>query len=95
MVIFQQKKSIDVVYPTRAASVEKYSRRYRGNFAAKVKKFLLKTVETKSYDIADESVLLYHNLGLNTGVPPAIAIDPCALSFAFNPWTVIAKGTKK
>lgn len=58
----------------------------RRSFQSRVKRVLLKTAETKYFDIADENVELYHNSG-------AGALSYASISQLANPWADIVKGT--
>ena len=69
----------------------KYSR-IRRNFAAKVKKVIMKTAETKYYDIGLENAQLYHNLGYGDLLPPTTITSVPEL---FDPWSKILKGTNR
>lgn len=62
----------------------------RRTFQSRVRKAILKTAETKYYDISTENRQLYHNLGGN-GVN--IPLAPTSLTPWFNPWLNIQKGT--
>jgi len=67
--------------------------RTRGNsFQRKVKKVLLKTAETKYYDIGIENEQLYHNCGSFELLFPAYII---AVDAWFNPWLEILKGISR
>lgn len=69
----------------------KFSRRRgRASFQSRVKKVIMKTAETKYYDIGIENVNLEHNTG------PTELLFPGYLRSIpqwFNPWSVIQKGT--
>lgn len=70
----------------------KYSRRRKATFQSRVKKVLMKTAETKYYDIGFENEQLYHNCGtLQLLFPGYIR----SISQWFNPWSVIQKGTNR
>jgi hypothetical protein len=81
------------------AKYQKWKKRARGsygqkdylNFQARLKKALMKTAETKMYQIANEDKQLYHNIGFNSGTAlvPAVGSSP---DF-FNVWADIQKGT--
>jgi len=79
-------------YSSRRKSYRKSRRgkygRKRGarSFQSRVKKAVLKTAETKFYDIADENVQLYHDRGTASG-------GTSSLTLLFNPWADIIKGT--
>lgn len=71
----------------------KYARRTgQGNFQSRVKKAVLRTAETKYYDVAEENVNLYHNIGYSSTLPVAGA-NPGSMSQFFNPWSDIPQGT--
>jgi len=63
------------------------------SFSARVKKVLMKNVETKYLDKALENHQLYHNLGSNFGGLVPLSIT--AIPQFFNPWAFIAKGTDR
>jgi len=67
--------------------------RTRGNsFQKRVKKVLLKTAETKYYDIGVENEQLYHNSGSFELLFPGYII---AVDAWFNPWLEILKGISR
>lgn len=71
----------------------KYSRKIRPSFAARVKKVLRKTAETKYYDIGVENQQLWHNLGFGpVGIPPTTV---SSIPLLFNPWKNIPQGTSR
>lgn len=70
----------------------KYSRKGRRSFQSRVKKVLMKTSETKYYDIGFENEQLYHNCGTFQLLFPGYIR---AISQWFNPWSVIQKGTNR
>lgn len=65
----------------------------RKSFAAKVKKVMMKNVETKYFDKALEDHELYHNLGSNIG--GLVPLTVTSIPQFFNPWAFIAKGTER
>jgi hypothetical protein len=65
----------------------KYAR--KGNFAARVKRVLMKNAETKYYDIGAENLQLYHDMGWGPG--PATTQN----AIRFNPWSHIINGATK
>lgn len=71
----------------------KYARR-RGarSFQAKVKKAVLKTAETKFFDIGIENVELYHNCGEFITLFPGYVTS---IVDWFDPWAKILKGTSR
>lgn len=68
----------------------KYARTRK--FQTRVKRALLKTAETKYYDIAGENFQLYHNNGYSSVVPPLGNTIPYSISTLFNPWADINQG---
>jgi len=68
----------------------KYSR--KTSFQSRVKKVLLKTAETKYYDIGVQNVELYHNCGEFITLFPGFET---AIVNWFNPWAKITKGTDR
>jgi hypothetical protein len=71
----------------------RYSRKGRRTFQTRVKRVLLKTAETKYFNIAEENVNLYHYVGYSVGVP--IVSTPGSLTQFFNQWADIQKGTER
>jgi len=70
----------------------KYARKARTqSFQMRVRRVVMKTAETKYYDIADENVQLYHNNCTNSVLLSNIA----GLSTLYNPWADISKGTDR
>lgn len=69
----------------------KYGRR-RGarTFQSRVKRAVMRTAETKFYDIGLENAQLYHNLGYGGLLPPTTVTSIPEL---FDPWSNILKGT--
>lgn len=66
--------------------------RARPNLKALIKKVLMKTSETKYFDIVTENRQLYHNLGGNgTSIPLSVT----SLTPWFNPWANIAEGSRR
>lgn len=65
----------------------------RKSFAAKVKKVMMKNVETKYFDKAVENHQLYHNLGSNIG--GLVPLTVTSIPQFFNPWAFISKGTER
>lgn len=63
--------------------------RRKMNFASRVKRVIMKNIETKYYDDAYENLNLYHNTGYSS-LPP-VGSDVKAI--IFNPWAVIPTGT--
>jgi hypothetical protein len=61
------------------------------NFAAKVKKVLMKTSETKYIDFGQDNVQLYHNVG-ESGILPPIPFIPRSIPGLFNIWSQIQNG---
>jgi len=81
----------------RAGRKTKYrgkSRRTRKqtNFNRKVKKAVLKTAETKFFNIGLENEQLYHNCGSFELLYPGYVM---AIDHFFNPWLEIVKGTAR
>lgn len=70
----------------------KYARKGRRSFQSRVKRVLLKTAETKYYDIGFENEQLYHNCGTFQTLFPGYVR---AIPQWFNPWSVIPKGTNR
>jgi len=62
------------------------------NFQSRVKKVLLKTAETKYYDIGVQNVQLYHNCGEFITLFPGYETS---IVNWFNPWAKILKGTER
>jgi len=62
------------------------------NFQSRVKKVLLKTAETKYYDIGVQNVELYHNCGEFITLFPGYETS---IVNWFNPWSKILKGTER
>lgn len=69
----------------------KYSRRTGRSFQARVNKALMRKAETKYYDIAEENVQLYHNLGYSAVTPVVTATK--SIPTLFNCWADITQGT--
>lgn len=67
----------------------KYGRKRGASFPSRVKRAVLKTAETKMFDIGTENVQLYHNIGAN-----ALGFTN-AIPNWFDPWSRIAKGTNR
>lgn len=68
----------------------KYSRRTgKASFQSRVKKVLMKTAETKYYDIGIENEQLYHNCGTFQLLFPGYIR---AIPQWFNPWAVMQQG---
>jgi len=68
----------------------KSTRRGRRTFKARVTQVLMKKVETKKYQFADENVQLYHNIGYTT---TPLVPSQCSLAQVFNIWADIDRGT--
>lgn len=63
----------------------RYSRRAGvRKFQSRVKRALLKTTETKYFDVAIENYQLYHNLGYGTLLVPPVNVS--SIPDWFNPW---------
>lgn len=79
--------------PYKRSRRGKYSRRAGArSFQSRVKKVLMKTSETKYYDIGFENEQLYHNCGTFQLLFPGYIRS---ISQWFNPWNVIQKGTNR
>lgn len=74
----------------RKKSRGKYTRKGRKSFKARVVQVLMKKVETKKYQFADENVPLYHNIGYTT---TPLGPVQCGLSQVHNIWADINRGT--
>lgn len=68
------------------------SRKGRRSFQTRVKRVIMKTAETKYYDIGIENVELYHNAGTREVLFPGFIIS---IPQFFNPWNTIVKGTNR
>lgn len=68
------------------------TRTRKGSFQKRVKKVILKTAETKYFDIGIENEQLYHNSGSFELLFPGFII---AIDAWFNPWLDIVKGTSR
>jgi len=68
------------------------TRTRKGSFQKRVKKVLLRTAETKYYDIGIENEQLYHNSGSFEVLFPGFII---AIDAWFNPWLDILKGISR
>jgi len=78
----------------RATRRGRFSRRLgRRNFQSRVRKAILRTAETKYYDIGVQDNQLYHNLGHGVGGIPPLGVE--SLPALFNPWLDIQKGTDR
>jgi len=72
----------------------RFSRRLgRRNFQSRVRKAILKTAETKYFDIGVQDNQLYHNLGHGVGMVPPTTVE--SLPALFNPWLEITQGTTR
>lgn len=90
-----------MVYNKYKSKYRKWKKRARGkygrktgrrSFQSRVKRVLMKTAETKYYDIGFENEQLYHNCGtFQTLFPGYVRSIPQW----FNPWSVIPKGTNR
>lgn len=79
--------------PYKRSRRGKYSRRAGAkSFQSRVKRVLMKTSETKYYDIGFENEQLYHNCGTFQLLFPGYIRS---ISQWFNPWQVIQKGTNR
>jgi len=58
-----------------------------------VKKAVMKTAETKHFDIGLENHQLYHNLGSGVGAVPPTTVT--SIQTYFNPWEYIQQGTTR
>ena len=80
-------------YKKKRSYRKSYRRKARGkrtNLKRIVQKVLAKNTETKYYDIGDENVQVYHNMGRSGG---AVFGNPYGDSTFFNPWSDIPPGT--
>jgi hypothetical protein len=79
--------------PYRKSRRGRYGRRRAArSFQSRVRKAVMKTAETKYYDIMMENRQLYHNLGGNgTSIPLSVT----SLTPWFNPWANIAEGSRR
>lgn len=68
-----------------------YARKRRLTFKARVKRVLMKKVETKKYRFGDENVQLYHNIGYSSTLAPAVTLS--SMVNFYNIWADIPKGT--
>ncbi len=80
--------------PWKKSRRGKFSRRVgRRTFQSRVRKVIMKTAETKYYDIGVQDNQLYHNLGHGVGLVPPTGVE--SLPALFNPWALIEKGTDR
>lgn len=63
----------------------------RSSLKASITQVLMKKTETKYYDIAEENVQLWHNVGASVAGPVGLPLK--SFSVFFNPWADINKGT--
>lgn len=78
----------------RATRRGKFSRRPgRQNFQSRVRKAILKTAETKYYDIGVQDNQLYHNLGHGVGFVPPTTVE--SLPALYNPWLNILQNNTR
>lgn len=61
----------------------------------KITLILNKKIETKYYDIAQEDVQLYHNIGYNASGVPGPTSNPGSEPTFFNCWSVIPQGVQR
>lgn len=89
-----------MAYRKRMSSRRSYKRSRRGkynrrlgnrSFQSRVTKVLMKTAETKFFDIGDENVQLWHNNGTVAGPTNTMG----SLQTIFNPWADIPQGTQR
>jgi len=85
---YSRKRSRSRKYSTSRRRSGKSNQMGNRVFQSRVRSAVLKTAETKYYDVADENVQLYHNNGTNS-----LPGNPAGLSTLFNPWADISKGT--
>lgn len=78
--------------PYRKSRRGRYSRSHR-SFQQRVKKAVLRTAETKYYDIAIENNQLFHNLGHGTLLVPPVNV--ASIPDWFNPWLKIQEGAQR
>jgi len=72
----------------------KFSRRVgRRNFQSRVRKAILKTAETKYFDIGVQDNQLYHNLGHGVGMVPPTTVE--SLPALYNPWLNILQNNTR
>jgi hypothetical protein len=80
-------------YKKKRSFRKSYRRKARGKrttLKRTIKQVLNRNTETKYYDVADENVQIYHNMGRSGG---AILGPPAGDTTFFNPWADIPPGT--
>ena len=80
---YKKKRSFRKTYRKRA-------RGRRATLRTTIKRVLNRNTETKYFDVADENVQVYHNMGKSGG---AVLGAPYSDSNFFNPWSDIPPGT--
>lgn len=73
----------------------KWKKRARGklrrqSFQTRVKRVMMKAAETKYYDLGEENVNLYHNLGYSAALP--VVGGTKSIPTLFNCWSLITQG---
>jgi len=82
-------------YKRKRATRRGRSNRRRGprNFQSRVRKAILKTAETKYFDIGVQDNQLYHNLGHGVGFVPPTTVE--SLPALYNPWLNIVQNNTR
>jgi hypothetical protein len=79
-------------FKKRATRLGRRTRKGPRTFKARVTQVLMKKVETKMYNFAQENIQLQHNIGRNSNAAPPL-ITFSSMSNFFNIWAGIGKGT--
>jgi len=79
-------------FKKRATRLGRRTRRAPRTFKARVTQVLMKKVETKMFNFAQENIQLQHNIGRNSNAAPPL-ITFSSMSNFFNLWAGIGKGT--